>query len=544
MRQRITTFILSIVMLSVMLSMTLLHFIYYDKINEQVNKEFEAIAKIASNLIDYNDNIDLSVIDENVRIINVDGAVVYKNYKNYDSVNTQYVDEALKNGKSESVVYSNTFATQLYNYYYKINDTLVIEMFKFANEMNAIYNSYIIGLILVFLFVLLICGIFSFMFIKNLIDSIYETDLEEKEHHYVELQPFIKKIKRQKKELEKTQNEKNASEDMAYDIINSIKEGVLILDKSLYIKVYNKSVKKILKSNKIDYTNKHILEVLRDKSFIENVNKAKNGQEIDYSLKINNKTYRILMSIINNAENEKDILILFVDITSMVNAENVRHEFTANVSHELKTPLTSILGYSELILSGMVPEHKQMEFVNKIKRETDNLAVLVDDIILLSKLDENLKKELKQFNVSNTIFYAIERLQQQLEKKDVVVEFKQKDVTYLGNEKLFGILIYNLINNAIKYNVNNGKIFIKIKEDNESISIKIKDTGIGMSNEHLDRIFERFYRVDSSRNLKTGGTGLGLSIVKKVIKYHDGKIYVKSKIGEGSTFTVVLNKRL
>ncbi len=529
-------------MLSVMLSMTLLHFTYFDKITEQFNKDFEANANIISNIVNNNDLAELYIIDENIRIIDNNGNIIYKNYENDDSINLTNVDKALKNDRSEDIIYSATFNTQIYNYYYKINNNLVVEMFKFANEVNFIYNNYIIGLIFVFLSVLGVCAIFSLIFIKNLINSIYETDFEQKEHHYKELQPFIKKITSQKKEIEKTQYEKSLTEGITFDIVNSIKEGLLILDKSLYIKIHNTSASKILKNNKANYSNKHILEVLRDKMFVENINKAKNGEEIDYSLKINNKTYRVLMSVISNVKNEKDILILFVDITSIVNAENIRYEFTANVSHELKTPLTSILGYSELILSGMAPIEKQMEFVSKINKETNNLVSLIDDIILLSKLDENLKKEMKQFNISNTIFYSIERLQQQLMKKGITVEFEDKDIFYLGNEKLFNVLVYNLVNNAIKYNVDNGKIFINIKEDDDTIRLKIKDTGIGISKEHLDRIFERFYRVDSSRTLKTGGTGLGLSIVKKILKYHDAKIYVKSKIGEGSKFTIVFKK--
>lgn len=540
MKQRITFFILGIVMLSVMLSMALLHFIYFDDVSTQIVKEMNIVAKVVENLVEDGNYDNCNLIENEVRLIDSKGILKYENYSNDEKVNSELVEEAFEKGESYGLVYSTTLETQVYKYYFKINEDTVVELYTDANSINSAYSNYILGIILIFLIILTVCGIFSVLFVKNLIQPIYETDFNSSEHQYEELQPFIKKINNQRTEIEKSLYEKSTTENITFNIINSIKEGLIIIDNRNYIKMYNTRISKIIGEYKKDYTFKNILEMFRDEKFISNIEKAKSGFEIDYNMNINEKIYRVLMSKLKNINNEEDVLIVFLDITSMVNAENIRHEFTSNVSHELKTPLTSILGYSELILSGIVEEEKQLEFVGKIKKETDNLVQLIEEIILLSKLDEVKNKEFDTFYLNKVILENIERLNQEIIKKNINVIFDNVDIQFTGNEKLMSTLIYNLINNAIKYNNDYGDIIIKLVLDNNNIILTVEDTGIGIPEEHIDRIFERFYRVDNSRSTKTGGTGLGLSIVKKIVKYHDAKVIVRSKKDSGSKFTVIL----
>ncbi len=544
MKDRIILFIISIAMLSVLLSMALLHLLFYEDIKNQMFNELNAEAKVIISLLDSIDEDALDEIDINIRIIDKYDNIVYTNYNNYYLPPKEIVEKAINEDVSNEIAYSHSLETQVYNYYFKINDNYVLELYKEANEISMAYTAYISKVIMIFLFIFTLCIILSYIFSRKLIEPIYSIDYDNSiDNVYEELQPFLRKIKKQKKELEKRRKENEFSEKITEDIINSIREGLIIIDNKNNIKMHNEFGTKVFNIENEDYKGKHILELVRNQEFSSAIEDTKKYNNVNFVFKYENKVYHVLMSTLYDIKKEKNILIIFLDITNQYRAEKMRREFTANVSHELKTPLTSILGYSELILLGRVPEDNQMQFISKIKKEADSLILLIEDIIMLSLLDENeVKKDFNKFNINFLIKDIIDRLKSQADKKNIKIHYKEKNVKYIGNEKLIDVLIYNIINNAIKYNVQDGEIFINIEDTKNHLNIEIKDTGIGIPKKHFDRIFERFYRVDSSRSQKTGGTGLGLSIVKKILNYHNSDVEIKSKIDSGTTFLIKLKQ--
>ena len=230
-----------------------------------------------------------------------------------------------------------------------------------------------------------------------------------------------------------------------------------------------------------------------------------------------------------------------MDITAQKKTEKLRREFTANVTHELKTPLTSISGYAEMIENGMVTEPEDMQkFAGRIHKEAGRLISLIGDIMRLSKMDDKAYQieGVKKVNLKDTVEEAVETLEMSTRKNNITIETDLQDVTVTGNETQLFELVYNLCDNAIRYNKPNGKVYITLKTENESPVLVVKDTGIGIEKKHKERIFERFYRVDKSRSKETGGTGLGLAIVKHIAEIHNAKIKVDSTVGEETEITV------
>ena len=232
------------------------------------------------------------------------------------------------------------------------------------------------------------------------------------------------------------------------------------------------------------------------------------------------------------------IILLIFDITERVQAERNRREFTANVSHELKTPLQGIIGSAELIENGMVKQEDLPRFIGHIRKEASRLVILVGEIIRLSQLDEKAELIKEEINLLQLVEETTENLKDIAKDKNIEISLDGKKVIIYGVRKLLYEIIYNLCDNAIKYNTYGGNIKISITSNNQNAILTVADTGIGIPQEHLDRVFERFYRVDKSHSKETGGTGLGLSIVKHAVAYHHGKIDIESKVNNGTTITI------
>ncbi len=225
--------------------------------------------------------------------------------------------------------------------------------------------------------------------------------------------------------------------------------------------------------------------------------------------------------------------------------EKIRREFTANVSHELKTPLTAISGYAQMMNNGMAKDGDIIEFSKKIEKESDRLLTLIDDIINLSNLDEiGGIEDAETVDLSNITEDAIRVIEKPAKERGIQIFYSKAPALIKGNPTLIGELVYNLLDNAVKYNKDDGKITVFVGENSNGVEFSVKDTGIGIPEEETERIFERFYRVDKSHSKKVGGTGLGLSIVKHVCACHNAKIRVKSKVGEGTTMYVTFPKNI
>ena len=253
------------------------------------------------------------------------------------------------------------------------------------------------------------------------------------------------------------------------------------------------------------------------------------------------KNTSLILSRIDSDGKNHGVVILAFDITEQVNAEKHRQEFTANVSHELKTPLQSIIGSAELMENGIVKEDDIPRFVGRIRKEASRLVTLIDDIIRLSQLDEGADMPREDVCLRNIAEEVCETLSDAAKKKNISLNISGDDGVINGARRLLHEIVYNLCDNAIKYNREGGSVDISVEEKAGTVCFSVKDTGIGIPSEHQDKIFERFYRVDKSHSKQSGGTGLGLSIVKHAVQYHNGKIIIESEPDKGTTISVLFD---
>jgi two-component system phosphate regulon sensor histidine kinase PhoR len=376
------------------------------------------------------------------------------------------------------------------------------------------------------------------------LEAVIETDGAEKnaelptippEIPYDELAPVAKLLKQQNTALVAGNLALRERDWTISALLNNVNEGVVLLDIKGYILSVNKSASKILNVQG-ELEGKSILELYREMDFFECIERALKGERDEISLTLGKKEYRVLISPV--ADN-LGACIFFFDVTGKMQAEKMRQEFAANVSHELKTPITSIYGTAEMLSSGIIKPDDTEEFYNKIMREASRLITLIEDILFLSELDENaLNKTAEGINAGKIALECAEALSAKAEKNEVTVNVS-------GDGHIFAVrshfyeLVYNLIDNAIKYNKQGGTVDVNIEQNDSDLILTVKDTGIGISEAEQSRIFERFYRVDKSRSKKSGGTGLGLAIVKHAAITMGGNVTVESKQGEGSTFTFI-----
>ncbi len=471
-----------------------------------------------------------------------DGTVLFDSYADEEQMENhadrEEVIEAQADGYGFGIRDSATIGHRTYYSAILDNEGNTVRISQTAATASAIIFDLLPLILLLILIVLVACLIISKITTNKIIEPLNKVDFSRNESaYYDELSGFMQKIREQRTEIEKKSRDLENSKSTADTIVKSMSEGVLLLDSSGHVILSNDSAMELF-DFKDDYHNKNIFEISRNPKVISAYNAIKGGDSTHELLEINGRIYNVITSPV---ENDGGGIILFIDITDRAKAEKLRREFSANVSHELKTPLTSIKGIAEMLLGGMVKEADRLHFLQNIKDETDRLIELIADIIKLSSLDElNTDIPTEEFNVSILVKDAADKLAIKAKERNVTVEVDAEDLFMLGNPQLIYELVYNLTDNAIKYNKEGGSVTIKTFSKDDRIHLKFKDTGIGISKEQIDRVFERFYRVDESRNKKTGGTGLGLSIVKHIVERHGGYINTESTEGEGTTIEIVL----
>ncbi|MDR0271989.1 MAG: PAS domain-containing sensor histidine kinase [Clostridiales bacterium] len=347
-----------------------------------------------------------------------------------------------------------------------------------------------------------------------------------------ELYPFIRKIERQKIKISRQMKKIEKRTETVEAIIENMREGLVLLNRKGLVVSANKAVSEIFEITD-DITKKNIREIYRDPDFIKAVRKCLRGWHMEFSFSKNNRNYNVFLNPVNSGNNKRGAIIFFLDTTEQSKAEKQRKEFTANVSHELRTPLTTISALSEMMATGMVKPDDIADFSEKISAHTERLINIINDIIQLSEFDENkVAKKFELFDVFESAKSVIASLNEKAEKKSVTLELTGQPLTINANPRLLDELMYNLLDNGIKYNNEGGSVTLDISEEDCFCKISVTDTGIGIPPELSERVFERFFRADPSR--ATGGTGLGLSIVKHITEHHGGKIALKSTDGKGT----------
>ena len=372
---------------------------------------------------------------------------------------------------------------------------------------------------------------------KRIVNPINKVNFKENlTAPYDELAPFVQAISQQKNRIKQQISDLQNHSDTIAAIMDSMSEGVILVNMQGGVLSINKSAADIFAINSL-VNRKNILEILRDVELNEAMRMALSGQRCEMNLLHNDKIYRVYFSPVTDS----GAIILFLDITEKSMAEKLRREFSANVSHELKTPLTTIYGNAEMLENGMVKEIDTAQFYTKIKDEAARLIVLIEDIIMLSQLDENITDvEPEDVDLVMIATEVAQSLAAKAKKQNIEVTVSGNGILPANRSQMIE-LFYNLIDNAIKYNKLCGSVKVEISTNLRQIKIKVSDTGIGIPKESQSRVFERFYRVDKSRSKKTGGTGLGLAIVKHIVMAYNGTIELQSDMDKGTSINILLN---
>ncbi len=476
------------------------------------------------------------------------GDVIFDSHVDSNSMENhkdrEEIKEALTTGKGSSVRNSSTLTEQTFYEALRLEDGSVLRI----STSRATVLVLVLGMIQPILFIFILAVIFSawlsHRMAKRVVDPLNKLNLDEplENDSYEELSPLLNRIHMQHEKINFQMNELKRKQEEFNQITSNMKEGLVLLDNKYRIISINPAATTIFNAYN-DCIGKDFLTVYRKTNMISAINKAMEDGHSTIRERKDNNEYQFDITRIDSSTTTNGLVILAVDITERVNAEKNRREFTANVSHELKTPLQSIIGSAELIENGIVKQDDMPKFIGRIRKEASRLVFLIDDIIRLSQLDE--EAELPREDVSLKVLSeeVCDILSDSAKMKNISIDVSGDDGIINGVRQLLFEVIYNLCDNAIKYNKPNGNVHIKITDEENGVYLNISDTGIGIAQEHQHKIFERFYRVDKSHSKLSGGTGLGLSIVKHAVQYHHGKIDIQSELGKGTTISVFFNKK-
>ena len=481
--------------------------------------------------------------DERITWIAPDGSVLYDNMADADTMENHLqrpeVQEAFETGSGRSDRYSSTILEKN-NYYARLlKDGTVLRVAGKQTSVAAMALMLVQPSLWIVVLVLVLCGLLAMRLAKQIVRPInaINPDNPNATPTYPELQPLISRLQEQNRTI-RTQLSELSTRQREFDAITeNMREGFLIVDDKCNILSSNRSALRLLG---IDGTPKpeNLHQAVCSGELLTLVDAALDGTRGDEELSFCGGTWQLYANPVITGSRVTGAIVIFMDVTEREQREALRREFSANVSHELKTPLTSITGFAELMKEGMVPKEKMQEFSGDIYRESRRLIDLVDDIIQLSRLDEGTGYQWSNANLLEIAQEVAVSLESCAADKQVKLTVEGVPVQLRGVPELLRGIAYNLCDNAIKYNKPGGSVTVSVNRENDKAVLTVKDTGIGIPEGEQDRIFERFYRVDKSHSKEVGGTGLGLSIVKHAAMLHKASIDVSGRPGTGTTITI------
>ncbi|MCL2056109.1 MAG: ATP-binding protein [Oscillospiraceae bacterium] len=473
-----------------------------------------------------------------ITVIAPDGTVLLDNKAVASSLeNHNDRDEfrmALQNGHGEAVRYSSTLGEETYYYAIRLDSGNVIRVSKTMSRISGAFIAVIPAIAGVTLLVLFLANIIARRLTRNIIAPISGIDFDgDNQNVYDELLPYVKKIDRQKSELSQQMALLKNRADTIEAITGNMKEGFVLIDKNGVMLTVNKSAADILGEDNM--AGKNILHICRDIGFMEGVKNCLSGTNSEIDFERGGKVFNVLFSHVRDEDIITGAVIFLLDISDKRESEKQRREFSANVSHELKTPLTTISALAEMMENDMVEGGDIKTFAGKISVQSKRLINIIEDIIKLSEFDEGkIIARHTEFDLPELTRSVVDALREKADGKNVSIGIDSGPVSITANRQMIDELLYNLVDNAIKYNKDGGRVTVTLSCADGMCKIAVADTGIGISGEDQSRVFERFYRADKSRSKKTGGTGLGLSIVKHIAEYHGGSVKLVSTQGDGT----------
>ena len=492
----------------------------------------------------------LDTIDSNryrLTWIAPDGTVLYDTQADASTMENhaarEEVQQALAAGEGESSRYSQTLLEKTIYVARRMDDGSVLRICVSRQTLAVL----LLGMLQPVLVILLAAVIFSALLAKRLSRRIVEPlnaiDLDHplEAKAYDEIAPLLGRINRQHEQIDDQLRELQRKTDEFTHITQSMPEGLVLLDNKNVILSINPSASKLF-SAQSGCVGQNFLTLDRSTDVSQAIDRARETGHSETRVELSGRIYQFDISRIESAGEKIGAVLLCFDITERETAEQARREFTANVSHELKTPLQGIIGSAELIENGMVKPEDMPRFIGHIRTEAQRLVALIADIIRLSQLDEGVEMPKENVELLSLAGEVAEDLRAAADKASVTITTDGQSSIVFGVRRLLYEMLYNLCDNAIKYNRPGGSVRIHVENREQEAAISVLDTGIGIAPEHQSRIFERFYRVDKSHSKASGGTGLGLSIVKHAAMYHGGKVALESEPGRGTEIRVTLPK--
>lgn len=552
MKNKIFRALVALAAMAVLVASGLITFLVSQDYFNETKKELAQEARYISMGLESGGNDFLNKIaaenGSNVRItlIDKDGIVLFDNQAEAKTLENhamrQEVMEAVAVGAGEAERFSDTLDKTTYYYAVRLEDGKILRL---ARTIDSIYKSVLQmlpimgGIVIVVAF---LASIVARRVTFNLIKPLDQVNLDEPldNETYDELAPFLTRIAKQKRQLSKNLKKLRGKQEELTIITNNMNEGLVLLNGQQNVLFINESAAKIFGFSAKEVIGRNILTVDRAQEVQDLLQKVSQAGKGEGLYEKDGHFYQLSGSSVNGSGS----VILIYDVTEKMTAEKLRREFSANVSHELKTPLQSILGYAEIMKNGLVKDEDKQRFLERIHAEAGNMIELIQNIMELSRLDEN--KTLDEFEDVDLLKLAQSvtlRLKHKAQTKGVTLNVSGSSACVCGVQSILSEVLYNLVDNSIKYNKDNGKVDIKVQDGSEEVTVSVSDTGIGIGAADRERVFERFYRADKSHSKEIGGTGLGLSIVKHGVLFHKGRVELESEPGVGTTITFVLPKK-
>lgn len=552
MKNKIFRALVALAAMAVLVASGLITFLVSQDYFNETKKELAQEARYISMGLESGGNDFLNKIaaenGSNVRItlIDKDGIVLFDNQAEAKTLENhamrQEVMEAVAAGAGEAERFSDTLDKTTYYYAVRLEDGKILRL---ARTIDSIYKSVLQmlpimgGIVIVVAF---LASIVARRVTFNIIKPLDQVNLDEPldNETYDELAPFLTRIAKQKRQLSKNLKKLRGKQEELTIITNNMNEGLVLLNGQQNVLFINESAAKIFGFSAKEVIGRNILTVDRAQEVQDLLQKVSQAGKGEGLYEKDGHFYQLSGSSVNGSGS----VILIYDVTEKMTAEKLRREFSANVSHELKTPLQSILGYAEIMKNGLVKDEDKQRFLERIHAEAGNMIELIQNIMELSRLDEN--KTLDEFEDVDLLKLAQSvtlRLKHKAQTKGVTLNVSGSSACVCGVQSILSEVLYNLVDNSIKYNKDNGKVDVKVQDASDEVTVSVSDTGIGIGAADRERVFERFYRADKSHSKEIGGTGLGLSIVKHGVLFHKGRVELESEPGVGTTITFVLPKK-
>lgn len=550
MTKKILTGVIGVSLVIMLVCVGLVMGIMYDYMGQKIDEQMADEAVLAEEAWlaggqDFLDSMEQRPdIKSRITVISSDGKVLYDSMadstKMENHLEREEVKEALTDGIGKASRTSYTLEEDTRYYAKKTADGNVIRIStSHYSQLGLLLDTF--GMIIITVSVLIVLSVFiSYRVARAIVKPINDIDLDNPDisENYEELGPLLHRIHQQNIKIKGQMENLRRSREEFSIITENMSEGLIIIDKDAEILTYNRSAAHMLRSSG-GRTEGSVLKLNRSEPFRKAVNKALSGKNATTYLDEGNSVYEIIANPASDKDEVTGAIIIIMDVTEKERGETLRREFTSNVSHELKTPLTSIYGVSDMLASGLVKPEDVAGFAGTIKEEASRLISLIDDIIKLSRLDESTgPQQMETIDVFETARDAVNRLSVKAQSANVELSLSGEPSEIVGVQHILDEIIYNVCENAIKYNRPGGFVRISVRNDDDESLITVSDSGIGIPKADRERVFERFYRVDKSHSKEIGGTGLGLSIVKHGVMYLGGRVELESEEGKGTVVTV------